>query len=68
MDRETTPAPQLGVQPPTPVRQATSWLQVVLVEYVSQMVSGQGAIQIVQVSVQLLYVLRHCAYRNSDKV
>ena len=50
MDREATAAPLLGAESLTPVTQGTGWLQVVLVEHVSQMVSGQGVIQHVLVS------------------
>ena len=50
MDRETTAATLLGAESLTPVTQGTGWLQVVLVEHVSQMVSGQGVIQHVLVS------------------
>ena len=50
MDKETTAATLLGAQSLTPVTQGTGWLQVVLVEHVSQMVSGQGVIQHVLVS------------------
>ena len=52
MDRETTAATLLGAQSPTPVTQGTGWLQVVLLEHVSQIVSGQGVIQHVHVSAQ----------------
>ena len=52
MDGEATPLPLLGVESLTPVTQGTEWLQVVLVERVSQMVSGQGSIQPVHVGYQ----------------
>ena len=45
MDKDATPAPLLGVLSLTPVTQGTQGLQVVLVEHVSQVVSGQGLIQ-----------------------
>ena len=50
MDKDATPAPLLGVLSLTPVTQGTQGLQVVLVERVSQVVSGQGLIQLVHVS------------------
>ena len=50
MDREATPAPLLGAESLTPVTQGTGWLQVVLVEHVSQMVCGQEVILLVHVS------------------
>ena len=50
MDRDTSPAPLLGAQSLTSVTEGTRGLQVVLVERVSQMVSGQGLIQLVHVS------------------
>ena len=50
MDKDATPAPLLGVLSLTPVTQGTQGLQVVLVEHVSQVVSGQGLIQLVHVS------------------
>ena len=52
MDRDTTPAPLLGAESLTPVTQGTGWLQVALVEHVSQMAYGQGVIQLVHVSLQ----------------
>ena len=57
MDRETTAATLLGAQSLTPVTQGTGWLQVVLVEHVSQMVSGQEVIQHVQVSLYIVAVV-----------
>ena len=50
MGKVSTPAQHLGAESITPVTQGTGCLQVVLVEHVSQMVSGQGAIQHVNVS------------------
>ena len=41
MDRDATPAPLLGTMSLTPVIQGTEWLQVVLVEHVSQITGGQ---------------------------
>ena len=57
MDRDATPAPLLGAESLTPVTQGTWELQVVLVERVSQMANGQGAIQRVHVS--LHYVISY---------
>ena len=50
MEREATPALLLGVLSLTPVTQGTWGRQVVLVDRVSQMVSGQGVNQHVHVS------------------
>ena len=57
MDRDATPAPLLGAESLTPVTQGTGGLQVVLVERVSQMVSGQGVIQLVHVSPYFTVIL-----------
>ena len=59
MDRDTTPALLLGAESLTPVTQGTGGLQVVLVEYVSQMASGLGLIQRVHVSPHyvIIYIL-----------
>ena len=57
MDREATLAPLLGAESLTPVMQGTTWLQVVLVEHVNQITSGQGVIQHVQVSLYIVAVV-----------
>ena len=54
MDREATLAPLLGAESLTPVMQGTTWLQVVLVEHVNQITSGQGVIQHVHVSLYIV--------------
>jgi len=50
MDRDATPAQLLGAESPTPVTQGTWGLQVVLVEHVCLVATGQGVIQHVPVS------------------
>ena len=50
MDKNPIPAQYLGAESSTPVTQGTGWLQVAPEEHVSQMVSGQGVIQHVDVS------------------
>ena len=64
MDRDATPAPLLEAESLTPVTQGIWGLQVVLVEHVSQITSGQGLIQLVHVSPHyviwyLLYDYKH---------
>ena len=54
MDRDTTPAPLLRAQSLTPVTQGTWGLQVVLEEHVSQITSGWGIIQRVNVCTLVL--------------
>ena len=57
MDRDATPAPLLEAESLTPVTQGTEWLQVVLLEHVSQMACGQGVIQLVHVSPHYVYLI-----------
>ena len=66
---EATPALLLGVLSLTPVTQGTWGLQVVLVEHVSQMASGQGVIQPVHVSPH--YVISyplHTSYKHAKEL
>ena len=57
MDREATPGPLLGARSLTPVIQGTVGFQVVLVEHVNQITSGQGVIQHVHVSLHIVAVV-----------
>ena len=69
MGRDATPAPLLGAESLTPVTQGTWGLQVVLVERVSQVVSGQGVIQHVHVSPHyvIIYPL-HTDYKHPEEL
>ena len=60
MGREATPAPLQGAESLTPVTQGTGWLEVVLVEHVSQVACGQGVIQ--HVHVRILYNIYIAAF------
>ena len=57
MDGEATPAPLLGRQSITLVTRGMKCLQVVLIEHVSQITSGQGVIQHVHVSLHIVAVV-----------
>ena len=67
-DRDATPELLLGAESLTPVTQGTGWLQVVLVEHVSQMANGQGVIQLVHVSPHYVILISFTYWLQACKI